>query len=237
MSPYHASSHLLMANLQAEKAQRVPAILSSQYFLLLEPNSARTESVLTIMKNSFRGDVERDADNPDNINISLSADIDDEFGFAELTLSLLGASRYIEENENKSELELFTESATTFFGILEGDPSDSRKKSIWWEFYIPFYSKLSSSDFMPAYCAYILKSEDDEAIQRLKENDSNVNEFFDWLNETNRKEVVLSILSSTSPTTGLVPKVSAGCFLWLRSRDSPSVASLSAPSLPILLMH
>jgi tetratricopeptide (TPR) repeat protein len=178
-NPNHASSHLLLANIHNRKNNRVQTLLATHYFLFLEPNSQRSKEAYQLLQNRFVGNVSKDNTKPNKINITLS-DKDDDFSAVELMISLLEASKNLEENDGKTKDEMFIENTDSFFTIL-GELKDEENKEIWWTFYTTFFYDLAQSEHIETYCKYISQSQNENSKQWLTENDTKLKEFDTWL--------------------------------------------------------
>ncbi len=179
----HASSHLLLGYLMSDKNQKVQSILCLHYFLFLEPNSARAKIAYNLLQKQFGGNVEKDKDKPDQINIYLDPNQSEtEFGAAELMISMLEASKSLEENEGKSDDDMFIENTTSFFKIL-GELKKKKNTGLWWDFYIPLFYVIAKSEHIDTYCYYISQSSNASAVKWLRENDYKISDFNKWLSE------------------------------------------------------
>lgn len=179
----HASSHLLLGYLMADKNQRVQSLLCLHYFLFLEPNSARSETAYNLLQEQFGGNVEKDEDKPNHINIYLDPNqTSNEFGAADMMVSMLEASKSLEENEGKNEDELFIENTTSFFKVL-GELKKKKNKGLWWDFYVPLFYDIAKSEHIDTYCYYIGQSSNSKAIDWLNENGEKIEKFDAWLQE------------------------------------------------------
>lgn len=183
-NPKHPSSHYGLALLESENDNRVQSLLSLYYFLLLEPSSKRSEIAYKLLKKQLGGYVQKDKDNPMNINITLNPkSVESEFGAAETMLAMLEASNSLEENKNKTPDELFIDNTKSFFSVLgelyDNDPKD--KDNIWWKFYVPFFYDLAKSEYMDVFCYYISQYSNDKAAEWLKANNEKFDNFGKWL--------------------------------------------------------
>lgn len=179
----HASSHLLLGDVMVKKHKKVQSLLCLHYFLFLEPNTERSKIAYNLLKKQFRGNFEADKNNPDQINISIDPDqLESEFGNAEMMISVLGVSKSIEENNGKTEEEMFIENTKSFFEIL-GELKDEKNTGLWWDFYVPFFNKIAKSEYIDTYCYYISQSSNPKAADWLKNNNKKVKEFSSWLKE------------------------------------------------------
>ena len=163
----HASSHLLLAYLNYDKDRKVQTLLNLHYFLFLEPNSSRSKQAAELIHFIMGANVSQDKDKPNTINISLSLpDEDDDFGAAEMMLSMLEASKTLEKNEGRSEDELFIENTGSFFSMM-GELKKKKHKGIYWDIYVPLFYDLAKSEFLDTYCYYVMQSVNENSTQWL----------------------------------------------------------------------
>jgi hypothetical protein len=177
----HASSHLLLGYVMADQHLKSQSLLSLHYFLFLEPDSERAKTAFALLKNQFGGDVKRDDNKPNQVNIFLDPnESGDEFGPADLMISMLAASKSLDENKAKTESALFIENTASFFKVL-GELKKKKNKGLWWDFYIPFYYDLAKSEHIDTYCYFISKSTNTEANQWINSNPAKVEKFNTWI--------------------------------------------------------
>lgn len=176
----HSSSHLLLANLHNIKGNSVQTILSSYFFLFLEPNTGRSAEAYQMLKNNFSGNVSKDEKDDNTINITLPSSDDDEFATLKLMIAMIEASKTLEENKDKTEEEMFIENTASLFNSL-GELKNEKSKEIWWTFYTPFFYDLAKSDHLATYCNYICQSSSENSQKWLSENEEKLKAFDDWL--------------------------------------------------------
>ena len=125
IKPEHSTSHLLLGYVAAAQNQRTPTILAMYYFLLLEPNTTRTQSALELLNKNLSKGVTREGSKQININMPGG---DDENGFrsVELMISMLEATKNIEENLGKTKDELFVKNTQSLFKML-GEVKEKKK--------------------------------------------------------------------------------------------------------------
>lgn len=180
----HSSSHLLLGYVMAESNHRVQSLLSLYYFLLLEPNSGRSESAYNSLRNQFRGNVERDEKKPNQLNVFVDPNQSEtEFGAAEIMISMLEASNNLEEDKGKSEEEIFINNTTSLFNVLGELKEKHNHEGLWWDFYISFFYKLAKSEHIDTFCYYISYSSNKKAQDWLNNNIEKVEKFNTWLND------------------------------------------------------
>ncbi len=176
--PTHASSHILLSYAANAQNKRVQTVLASFYFIMLEPNTKRSTGALQLLEARLNQGVKKTGEN--EISISISSDTDDEFSAAELSLSMLAATKSIEENEKKTEQQLFVENTESFFKIL-GELNDKKKKSFWWTYYVKFFYDMTQAGHNEAFCYYVMLSKKDkEVMEWLSENEEKISAFSKW---------------------------------------------------------
>lgn len=178
----HASSHLLLARLQNKQQQTIPTLLASYYFLLLEPNSARSELAHEFIQSNFGANVKADKSNPDQINITLPEVGTGPFSSAELMLAMIAATNEISENKEKTTDSLFIDNSRSIFKMLH-ELKEKKDKGIWWDFYIPFFYQLVNSNHFKTFCMYISSQRSETANEWLANNPEAVDNLFQWLNK------------------------------------------------------
>tara|TARA_R110002049_G_scaffold28296_12_gene97384 strand:+ start:6018 stop:7028 length:1011 start_codon:yes stop_codon:yes gene_type:complete len=180
----HSSSHLLLAYSNLAEDKKIESFLSLNYFLLLEPNSERSVQAYQFLQKTIYGNVSKDQNKENSINISLSSvGLESDFPGADLMLSLTIAKNHTEENEGKSAEELFVENTDSFFTYLGEIKENKDKGGIYYDFYIPFFYSLSKSDHIEAYCYHISERGNPVAAEWITNNTVKLFEFEKWLSE------------------------------------------------------
>lgn len=180
----HATSHLMLAQIHNYKKNPVQTLLAAHYFLFLEPSSDRSQSAYQILLENFGGNVTKDEEKPNTINISLSVGNDDEFSSVKFMIGLLEASKSSEENKDKTDDEMFVENTDSFFTMMgELNENGDKGKTLWWTFYTPFFYDLAKSEHMEAYCKYISQSGNESSQQWLSDNGDKLDALDSWLQE------------------------------------------------------
>jgi len=172
----HASSHLMLSQIMENKGNRIKAMLPLYYFLLLEPNSARSKKEYQNLINYIDVGVEKTS--PNNITVNVPKNDDSDFAAAEIMVSMKKASNTIEENKDKTQLELFAENNKAIFSIL--GELKNEKDGFWWDFYVPIFYDFAKSDLTEPFSYYISISQGEKATQWLAENEDKFKEFANW---------------------------------------------------------
>lgn len=178
-NPSHASSHLLLSHIMDEKDNRIKTMLPLYYFLLLEPNSNRSEKEFERLIGYMDLGVKQTS--PKTININVPMNDDSDFGAVEMMISMKKASNSMEENKNKTQLELFADSNQSIFSILGELKKDN--KGFWWDMYVPIFYDFAESDLVEPFSYYISISQGEQATDWLAENQDRFNNFKKWFNQ------------------------------------------------------
>jgi len=180
--PTHASSHIILATLMKYKNQRIKAVLCLYYALMLEPNNKRSAAVYADLRALLDQGVKQESEKKINVNISSLASKDKDFGAAETMMSLLSASRFIEKNKNKSDLELFQDQTKALFQLLSDSKKD--KKGFWWDLYVDRFGDLLKSGNLEIFSYYISQSsKKSNAADWLKGHEAELEKLNDWINK------------------------------------------------------
>ncbi len=186
LNPNHSSGHLLLAYLNYEKSGRVKTLLALYNFLVLEPDSQRAKKAYEILQEMMQYGVEVEGDKKINLTIPLGKD-DDDFGAAEMMISLMQANNNTEENKGKSKQQLFFENSESLFKLLGELNESGKKKGFWWEFYVPFFNEMAENEHVEAMCYYIQIPEENETVNKwLDDNFKKVEALGEWLQQVKR---------------------------------------------------
>lgn len=179
LKPTHGSSHLVLSAVMEAKGQRVKSILPLYYFLLLEPASNRSLANYNNLKKQLGQGVERKDAKNINVSVPFTSSSDD-FGAAEMMISLLAASQYTNENKDKTEMERFVENNKSVFGILAELKKEN--KGFWWDFYVTKFHDLKESDNYEAFSYYVSQSANDDIVKNwIADNTKKMSNLKDWI--------------------------------------------------------
>ncbi len=180
LNPIHSSSHFLLGIIKANAGRKVESFLALHFFLLIEPNTKRSEEALSLLKQVMGDGVKKIDGNDTEITLDFLGETD-EFSTASLMLSLLSAGNSTEENKDKSTQDLFYENTQSIFELLVDEKEG--KKSIWWDLYVGFISRLMDSENLKTYCYYITQSNGEVEQQWLGAHQTELEVFYKWLGE------------------------------------------------------
>jgi len=180
--PKHGSSHVILAAIMQAKGERVLSLLPTYYFLMLEPNSKRSKKNYNSLLNQLGQGVERKNEKEININVPLSNSPDSLFGAAEMMVSFLAASRFTEDNKNKSDMDFFVETNKGLFSIL--GELKKENKGFWWDFYVTKFYNLVQSNNLEAFSYYISQSANSEKVNKyIAENTDKMKQLKSWIDK------------------------------------------------------
>jgi len=178
--PGHGSSHIILAAIMQIKGQRVKSLLSLYYFLMLEPNSNRSDFYYKSLMEQLGQGVTKEGKKKINVSVSSASTKDEEFGAADMMVSMLAASNYIDENKKKGEMELFAENTKSFFSVLSELKKDH--KGFWWDFYVTRFNSLLESENCEAFSYYISQSSKSAEVTKwIAKNTKKMEKFMEWL--------------------------------------------------------
>lgn len=190
-NPMHASSHYMLATLQADRGNRTEAMLAGYFFLLLEPNTARTVKMEQLVRNFYTAGVtlaEESSKKKKNINIALPASrMESNFSTVELGLSLMAANTYAEKKGKNTDV--FCRNTTTFFGLVSEVPKPKEEVAgdFTMNFYVPFFSELYETKQTDVFCNYIGQTKPGGNRRWLDKNKEKVKDFEQWVVAKSRK--------------------------------------------------
>lgn len=178
--PNHGSSHVILSAIMRAKGDRVMSLLPAYYFLMLEPNSKRSPINYNNLLMQLGQGIERKNDNVINVNIPSSISRDSLFGAAEMMVSLLAASRFTDENKDKSDMEFFVETNSGFFSVL--GELKKENSGFWWDFYVSKFYDLVQSNNVEAFSYYISQSTNSESVnQYIANNPDKIEQLKEWM--------------------------------------------------------
>jgi tetratricopeptide (TPR) repeat protein len=176
-NPSHASSHIILSKIMESEGIRIKAMLPLYFFLLIEPNSERASIEYQTLRNYMDHGVNKTSSN--NISVTVPFNNDPDFGAAEMMISLSKASNSLEENQGKSELQLFYENNDSLFKIL--GELKKNNTGFWWDFYVPFFYDLADENLTEVYSYYISLSLGVVPSKWIDDNNEEFERFKVWL--------------------------------------------------------
>ena len=183
INPDHPSSHFGLSRLYQEENYKIPALLAACRFLVLEPKTARSDTMLQMVDQITQGGVQKGKD-PNNITIFMDpGGKTDEGDFNGLmgALSILGAARHLKENKDKTEIQAFIHQLTLLLEMMSESTAKQNSSGFAWDYYRPYFCEISNRKFVEPFCYYISQSAQSEEVERwLTLNAERVREFLTW---------------------------------------------------------
>lgn len=190
-NPFHTSSHLILAKISAAQGQLSHAFLSLQTFLLLEPNSSRSNKALICLENLSKNYIDTSyvgAKIEPFIANDLFEDLD-HYISAKIVLNNRFESAYDFNASLVKQTQL----------VLEKLPYQNSERDFWSEFYFSFYKNTKNQNFVSEFLNTILRSAKRESINKWsKKNEKSLKKFYQtgsylgnfknyrWINDSTR---------------------------------------------------
>jgi len=181
LNPNHPGSYLVLCEIAMTEGKQILSLLLVSRFLSLEPRSQRAVKAHQYLQNLISQGVEQETEEQVNINMLFDLDGETEiFGTTELMFKINRATRYLEENKYKSEIEFRLEE---FIALVESVSSIEITDNVSFleAYLIKYYSALKENEKAEVFFYTIYQIIDDESIQLwLEKNVEKVNEFEKW---------------------------------------------------------
>lgn len=193
-NPMHASSHYMLATLQADRGNRIESMLSGYFFLLLETKTARTLKMEQLIKNLYtQGGTVVEGANKKKKNSTISLDrnrMESPLSAVELGLRMMAA------NANTAKKgETFFKDTTTFLGLIDKVilANDVVVEDIAMCFYIPFFQELYETKQGDVFCNYISQMKPGGNRKWIDQHIEKVRAFEQWVVDKSRKLIGIDV--------------------------------------------
>lgn len=187
LKPNHSTSHLLLSYCMSDQKKRSQAIMACVNFLILEPVGDRAVSASKFLNNLFFGGISVNKEDSTKISINVNFDpsVKSEFSGAEILLTILAATKFNDENKDKSDVEFLEEMLSTLINVVS---DEGKRKGFWSNFYVDFYDDLKEKGHLTALAYFISQSTSDEGVNEWMASNSNkLEEFSRWYKFYKRK--------------------------------------------------
>ncbi len=192
IEPGYTSAHYMLGYCNAEQSRKVKTLLPLYYFLLLENEGRRAEVALNFIKRTMSEGVEQTNKQVFTINMDAQT-MDDEFGAADMSLSMIPIAREMSARALKDSLGVTLPEQTfsqqlikyneSLFKIL-GETKERPADTFWWDTYAGFFVEMQQKGHTEAFTNYILMhSSDKTALEWLIANKPKLVAFSDWIKE------------------------------------------------------
>lgn len=173
MNVFHASSHYYLGKCCLEQGRMIPALLSFQFFLMLEPGTSRSFSTIQLMEQVTEGKYDYNKAtivDPSKYNDDAFSDLD------QIIKSKIALS------EDYKAIPKFA------FGVmkqcqlmLEKLSYTPNTNNYWMEKYVPLFTDIQKKGYFEPYIYYIMGSVNNDDLQKeIEKNKKKIKDFAEW---------------------------------------------------------
>lgn len=164
----HPGTHLRLGMIAAREGQYTQSLLSLMTFLLLEPYSDRSASVVSLIEQIADGSYAAD---PKNIVLSAEGDKFDD-------LNLFITNKVALQDKYKAKFTIPTSYAKQMHLVLSTIKYEKSDEGFWNQTYMPFYEDIFKSNLLDGMVLFTLKSVESKDIQKKLASKSKISENF-----------------------------------------------------------
>jgi tetratricopeptide (TPR) repeat protein len=184
LNPNHPSSQLLLSTLFDKGSYKIPSLLAACRFLILEPNSRRSDTALALVRKIMQAGVSKGkTPNEVNVTVEMGTNKKDEGDFTgmETFMGLAKAADYIEENKGKSEMQLLVGNFESLFAFLSESPHKPDWSKFTWKYYVPYFLEMKKQSYIDAFVYHINQRSPVAGMSEWqKQNPTRVSDFLAW---------------------------------------------------------
>jgi antitoxin component YwqK of YwqJK toxin-antitoxin module len=170
---FHASSHYYLGRCCLEQGRVIPALLSLQFSLILEPLTTRSFSTIQL--------IERVTENKYEFNSATKVDPTKYGDGPFLDIEALVQSQAALNKEYKPESKInynIVKQCQLIYDKLRYEPNSD---NFWMRVYVPFFTDMRKMKYFDPYSCYIMQSVNDDVLQKqIKKEKKKVDKFSDW---------------------------------------------------------
>jgi hypothetical protein len=158
-------------------------LLAAWRFLILEPNSQRSDVALELVSKLMQRGVEP---GKDGSNITIFVDPapkkdEGDFGGIDLFMSLMRAANYTEKNKDKTEVQLLLANFNSLVTYLSEQTSKADRLKFTWKYYVPYFVAMKQQGHTEAFFYYVNQRSKLAGVNVwLREHQNKVHDFLDW---------------------------------------------------------
>ncbi len=192
---FHASSHYYLGKCCLEQGRMIPALLSLQFYLLLEPATSRSFATVQLVEQVTEGKYDYNKAtvvDPSKYNDDAFADLD------QIIKSKIGLS-----DDYKAKTKVSFGVIKQCQLMLEKLTYTPNTNNFWMEEYVPFYNTLQTKNYFEPYAYYIMGSVNNDDLQKdISKNKRKITDFTDWAGKMlaekrDKREVTVSGVKKT----------------------------------------
>jgi len=201
LNAFHASSHYYLGKCCLEQGRIIPALLSLQFSLVLEPRTTRSFTAVQL--------IERVTENKYDFNNANKVDPVkyDDAPFTDLELLVQSQAALSKQYKAKSKINYnVIKQCQLIYDKLKYVPNTG---NFWMNTYVPFFADMRKLKYFNIYSYYIMQSVNDDNLQNdIKKQKKKIDQFVDWAS----KEIVAT--RHTRELTIEGKKVNAICYYY-----------------------
>lgn len=192
LNPNHKGSLNALAVLS--RSNRIPAILVSGRYLILDNQSPRAKENLNTIISLMKQGVSQKADH--SISLSINSETldkinkkkrtENDFSTVDLVLSMSAALDFDDKNKDKTEIQKF---AYKFESICQSMAEVKKnQKGYYWEFLAPYFIEMQNKNLVETFANIIyLSTQNKDAIQYSEQHSDKMEAFYNWSKNYNWK--------------------------------------------------
>ena len=170
---YHSASHYLMGLSYRDMGKYVPALISLQTFLFLDPSSDRAGSAISVLSDLASGTVESAGNYKDQLS-------PDDHIYEQLEL-IIKSKVALNENYKTPVKKLSDPLVNQLYVLIEKLPASKDKDNFWVRNYNGFYQEIYKQDYFEPFLYLIISSVENKKIQKLVvKSISDIKKFQTW---------------------------------------------------------
>lgn len=185
LNPNHSSSFNALAALNRDK--RVPSLLASSRYLMIDNTSARAKGNLDSLIDLMNQGISQKNDQSVNMMIDTETlkkantkkKTENNFAMTDMVLTMAAALDYDEKNKDKTEVQKFIIKFETLCRSL--NETKKEQNGFYWEFLVPYFIEMNQKKLIEpfAYIAFAPK-QSAEVIKYHEDNAQKIKDFYQW---------------------------------------------------------
>lgn len=192
---FHASSHYYIGKCCLEQGRMIPALLSFQFYLMLEPSTSRSFSTVQLVEQVTEGKYDYNKAtmvDPSKYNDDAFTDLD------QIIKSKIALS-----DDYKAKTKIAFGVIKQCQLLLEKLTYTPNTNNFWMEEYVPFFTDLQKKGYFEPYAYYIMSSVNNDDLQKdISKNKRKITDYTDWAGKyiaekRDKKEVTINGVKKT----------------------------------------
>jgi tetratricopeptide (TPR) repeat protein len=187
LEPTHASSHRIYAMAAYKQQKRICALMAFCNFLLLEPQTKRSEEAYKYVTNILHSNITKQDSKNITLNFNPNQKGDPDIVATELPITMAVAAATTGKS-NLSPTDSLAAELQSVFNVTGAPLSDKVKNPFFWSYYASYFGGLAKSNNLPAFARYIsLSARQEDGLKWFKDNPEKLDELDKWIKATPRK--------------------------------------------------